>query len=103
MPLTASSRNKSASVYEDTFTMNYIEKRRSRTVLIKKPIKKSRKSMLRQIFDGFDYDGVGDIAAGDLKKALYYIFDHSEEGMAARRSERDRKFREISDMVDEVL
>ena len=58
--------------------------------------------MLRQIFDGFDYDGVGDIAAGDLKKALYYIYDNSEEGFGARRSERDRKFREISDMVDEI-
>lgn len=101
-PIRPGGHKGSVSIYDDTFTMSYIEKRRSRTVLIKKPIPKSRQAMLRQIFDGFDYDGTGDIAASDLKSALYYIFDHSEEGMNARRSERDRKFREISEMVDEI-
>ena len=58
--------------------------------------------MLRQIFDGFDYEGTGDISADDLKKALMFILDHSEEGKGARRSIRDAKWREISDMVAEI-
>jgi hypothetical protein len=90
------------SIYDDQFTMKYIEARKSKTVLIKKPIKKSRRVMLRQIFDGFDYEGTGDISADDLKKALMFIFDHSEEGKGARRSIRDAKWREISDMVAEI-
>jgi len=93
---------KSRNIVDDKFALNFIERRRSNNVLIKKPIPPAKESLLQQIFDGFDYNRSGEITSWDFKKALYYIYDESEEGKNARRHEQERKHREISDMVDVI-
>ena len=101
MPIVKYDRSKKEkSILEDKFTLKYIEARKPKQVLIKKPIDDQTKTLLKQIFDGFDYEGNGDISAWDFKMALYYIFDQSEEGKNCTKSERDKKCTEISDMVD---
>ena len=56
----------------DGYTLNWIRRHKSAKTIIKIPMSKSRRKFLRQIFDGFDEDGGGDIDFGEFRKAVQF-------------------------------
>jgi len=45
----------------DNYTLNWIQRHKAKGTVIKVPMTKARRRFLRQIFDGFDSDGGGEI------------------------------------------
>jgi hypothetical protein len=73
--------------------MNWIQKRKSKSVIIKTPMSKSKKIFLRQIFDGFDADSSGCISLPEFINAVEF----AEAGLYKTKARKAMRRKELED------
>ena len=56
----------------DQYTLNWIQRHKSKGTIIRIPMSKARRRVLRRIFDGFDADGGGSIDFEEFFSACKY-------------------------------